>query len=272
MRTLLVLFLFSQAVFASTEAPTVYGEDDRQEVVDVDIVDLSRGVVVALPAQFTWQLPVVNAPTLEARFRVCGSERFASQPSIGSCTGIHVGDGLVLTPAHCVHDAPSCERFRWAFNYRTDVVGDTAGTFAMNDVFRCERVVLTDKKNDLTLLKLEAAAKRQPRMAVRFDAPHTPRIFAIGSPLGLPLKFSGMGRLTADNSAALDVFTGNSGSPILNEQRQVIGLLIGGHEDFSVTERGCRESVVLEESQHEETIFPLSALPVQFKKSIRRAQ
>jgi hypothetical protein len=58
----------------------------------------------------------------------------------------------------------------------------------------------------------------------------------------------------------------------MNEQRQVIGLLLGGHEDFSVTERGCRESVVLEESRHEEKIFPLASLPAQFKKQIRRAQ
>ena len=272
MRFFIVLLLISQSVFASFEAATIYGEDDRAEVADVDIVGLSLGVVVALPTQFTWQLPIVNAPTLEKRFKVCSSERFASQPSIGSCTGIHVGDGLVLTPAHCVQDELSCEKFSWAFNYRTDVIGENAGQLAMSDVFKCEKIVLTDKKNDLTLLKLEKAAKSYPQVPLRFNAPPTERIFAIGSPLGLPLKFSGMGHLSSDNTASLDVFTGNSGSPIMNEERQVIGLLLGGHEDFSVTERGCRESFVLEESQHEETIFPLTSLPPQFKKYIRRAQ
>jgi S1-C subfamily serine protease len=268
----MVLLLISQSVFASLEDATIYGQDDRQEVVDVDLIDLSRGVVVALPSQYTWQLPLVNAPTLEARFRVCRHERFSFQPSIGACTGIHVGDGLVLTAAHCVRDELSCEKFSWAFNYRTDVIGESAGALSINDVFKCEKIVLTDKKNDLTLLKLEKAAKRYPHMPLRFNAPRTERIFAIGSPLGLPLKFSGMGRLTAAHTASLDVFTGNSGSPILNEQRQVIGLLLGGHEDFSVTERGCRESFVLEESRNEETIFPLSTLPARFKKYIRRAQ
>jgi S1-C subfamily serine protease len=271
-RFILVVLLISQSALASFEAATIYGEDDRQEVADVDLVGLSLGVVVALPAQFTWQLPLVNAPTLEKRFKVCSDERFASQPSIGSCTGIHVGDGLVLTPAHCVHDKLSCEKFSWAFNYRTDVLGARAGALSLNDVFRCEKVVLTDKKNDVTLLKLETAARRYPRLPLRFNAPPTERIFAIGSPLGLPLKFSGMGRLTSAHTASLDVFTGNSGSPIMNEQRQVIGVLLGGHQDFSVTERGCRASFVLEESQHEDRIFPLTSLPAQFKKHIRRAQ
>ena len=272
MRFFLVLLLISQSVFASFEAATIYGDDDRADVADVDIVDLSLGVVVALPTQFTWQLPLVHAPTLERRFKVCSDERFASQPSIGSCTGMHVGDGLVLTPAHCVRDQLSCEKFSWAFNYRTDVIGERAGALSINDVFKCEKIVLTDKKNDLTLLKLEKAARSYPHMPLRFNAPRTERIFAIGSPLGLPLKFSGMGQLTSDHTASLDVFTGNSGSPILNEDRQVIGLLLGGHEDFSVTERGCRKSFVLEESRHEETIFPLASLPTSFKKYIRRAQ
>lgn len=272
MRFFILSFFISVSAFASFEAATIYGEDDREEIVDADLVELSRGVVVAIPSQFTWQLPIVAAPTLEKRFRVCSEERFSSQPSVGSCTGLHVGDGLVLTAAHCVRDEFTCEKFSWAFNYRTDVIGDEAGELKMQDVFKCEKILATDRVRDITLLKLEKAAKRKPRMTINFKAPLTERIFAIGSPLGVPLKFSGMGRLTANNTASLDTFTGNSGSPVMNEKLQPIGLLLGGHEDFFLTERGCRESFVLEESQNEERIFPLNSLPASFKKLIRRAQ
>lgn len=272
MRFFILSLFISVSALASFEAATIYGEDGREEVVDADLVELSLGVVVAIPSQFTWQLPVVAAPTLEKRFRVCGEERFSSQPSIGSCTGIHVGDGLVLTAAHCVRDELSCEKFSWAFNYRTDVVGEAGGNLEMKDIFKCEKILATDSERDITLLKLEKTAKRKPRTNINFKASLTERIFAIGSPLGVPLKFSGMGRLTAKNTAALDTFTGNSGSPVMNEKLQPIGLLLGGHEDFFLTERGCRESFVLEESQNEERILPLNSLPASFKKLIRRAQ
>lgn len=268
----MLLLLISQSVFASFEAATIYGEDDREEVVDADLVDLSKGVVVALPTQFTWQLPLVAAPSLEKRFKVCRSDRYAGQPSIGSCTGVHVGEGLVLTAAHCVSSEISCEKFRWAFNYRTDVLGERAGTLELQDVFSCKKIIATDKERDLTLVQLEKSAKRMPHLPVNFSARSSERVFAIGAPLGLPLKFSGMGTLASDGTASLDVFTGNSGSPIFNEQQQMIGLLLGGHDDFTVTADGCRESYVLDETAHEEQMFKLSKLPATFKKHIRRAQ
>lgn len=272
MRFFILLLLISQSALASFEAATIYGEDDREEVADADLVDLSLGVVVALPTQFTWQLPIVAAPSLEKRFKVCRSDRYASQPSIGSCTGVHLGKGLVLTAAHCVSNELSCEKFSWAFNYRTDVMGEQAGTLELQDIFKCQKIIATDINRDITLLQLEKTAKKKPSLSVGFKTQDSERIFAIGSPLGLPLKFSGMGTLASDGSAALDVFTGNSGSPIFNEEKQMIGMLQGGHQDFSVTEQGCRESFVLEDTEHKEQMFKLSNLPVSFKKHIRRAQ
>ncbi|MBY0516527.1 MAG: serine protease [Bacteriovoracaceae bacterium] len=257
-------------------AATIYGKDDREEVSTVNLTELSQGTVVALRAQFSWQLPSVAAPSVSYRFKVCSSDRFAEQPSIGSCTGIHLGDGVVLTAAHCVKNALDCESYKWAFNYRSDVVGETSGILKIPDAYSCDKILVTDETKDITLLRLTHSARSLPGTKVKFTNPVTNKVFAIGSPLGMPLKFSGMGDVTkVDDSLAeanLDTFHGNSGSPVFNENQQLIGLLLSGGDDFKMNSQGCRESLVVSEKKHDEQFLILNSLPAPFKNYIRRAQ
>lgn len=254
---------------------SIYGLDDRQEVADAGLLTQSQAVVVAIPTQFTWKLPLVTPRSVMERFKVCPFDRFAAQPSVGSCTGMHVGDGIILTAGHCVKNNLDCEKFQWAFNYRSDVVGETTQDFELNQIFRCEKIIERDPARDLVLIQVNKGAKKLTAMKIDFNAGVTREVYALGSPLGMPLKFSGIAELKnveGDHGmASLDVFHGNSGSPVMNKYHQPIGMLISGGEDFSPTNEGCRESLVYDESEGHETIFMLHSLPANFKKLIRRA-
>ena len=56
----------------------------------------------------------------------------------------------------------------------------------------------------------------------------------IGYPLGTPAKLAKGGRVLVDDSnkqqftTTLDAFEGNSGSPVLNNRNQVVGILVSG--------------------------------------------
>jgi V8-like Glu-specific endopeptidase len=59
-------------------------------------------------------------------------------------------------------------------------------------------------------------------------------VFTIGYPFGTPAKVSPNARVSISNPAkqsyltTLDVFEGNSGSPVFNLKNEVVGILIAG--------------------------------------------
>jgi hypothetical protein len=277
----ILLFLLSFSSFAASinnmVPATIYGTDDREEVVFTDHLDRSRPVAVALHNRFSWQLPKVKSASLKERLRVCPDDRFADQPSIAVCTGVHIGGGVILTARHCMKTALDCERYRWAFNYRTDVVGDKSGEFNLENTYRCEKILLSDEKLDLSLVQLEKTASTEATQKLTASAPVTTHIYALGSPVGLPLKYSGLGLSKEGEEhfilASLDVFQGNSGSPIFNDRDEMLGVLIAGEKDFTVNaQNNCRETLVVDESRQEEKVILLRALTEEFWRHIADAQ
>jgi len=125
-----------------------------------------------------------------------------------------VGDRLVVTAWHVVHDARTVVA-RFSDRQRVKVIG----------------VVDKDEKLDLALLALEGEPR--PRLKLGAGAPRIgSRIFIMGSPRGLDFSI-GEGLLsqvrTIDGvplyQISCPISPGDSGSPVLNERGEVLGVV-----------------------------------------------
>ena len=92
----------------------------------------------------------------------------------------------------------------------------------------------------------------------------------IGHPSGLPQKIADGGRVKSLLEegeyfvSSLDVFAGSSGSPVISlESYQVVGMLVGGEQDYWLTDGGCytvKQCAGNGEDCSGELIFNLSSL------------
>ncbi|HLP44779.1 MAG TPA: trypsin-like peptidase domain-containing protein, partial [Candidatus Kapabacteria bacterium] len=74
-------------------------------------------------------------------------------------------------------------------------------------------------------------------------------IHVLGHPVGLPLKYAS-GETVSDNSdksyftANLNIYSGNSGSPVFNsDKHEVIGLVVRGYDQYFSLEKDCWVSI-----------------------------
>lgn len=268
-----LISLATSAQDAPFFSETIYDTDDRLNVSELQNPTLAAAVVVAISHRYARLNPLITPPTLEARYRTCRDVAFAQEPSIGDCTGVHVGGGIVLTAQHCVKNNYDCEKLSWAFDYTLDSL--SGSTLGFTNLYQCEAIVAQDEALDVTLIKLKQAP-RLPKQKIDLRLGGAEQVFAIGSPLGLPLKHSGVGPAVAESSthlrAAIDVFQGSSGSPIFNLNEQMIGLLVSGGRDFESDPSGCRRNFVTRAEDPQERVVLLRALPENMKKIIQRAQ
>lgn len=272
-----LLLIFIPFISWAQEAPfyseTIYGSDDRVNISELSDPALASGIVVGIAHRFARQNPSITPMTLQERYRVCAGVPFSGEPAIGDCTGIHVGGGIVLTAQHCVPNNYGCEKLSWAFNY-TDQYA-SAPLIELPDLYQCEKILASNSTLDAVLIKLKDA-KNLPKQTIDFRLGGAETVFAIGSPLGLPLKHSGTGPAIQESSthllAVIDVFRGNSGSPIFNTENQLIGMLTSGGEDFMRDESLCLRNFVASPQEPQESILLLRSLPQNMKKIIQRAQ
>jgi S1-C subfamily serine protease len=158
------------------------------------------------------------------QYLVLGVRAAASPPPppdhrLGGCFSVG-GDGLVLTAAHVVGEAERV-RVRW-----------TDGTTLH------ARVVERNSARDVALLRVKDDDREGLALASPEDVRLGDRVFTIGFPamrlLGPEPKFA-EGALSGEMQSAggrllitsVPIQSGNSGSPLVNEAGEAVGLLIG---------------------------------------------
>jgi serine protease Do len=125
-----------------------------------------------------------------------------------------VGDGLLLTAWHVVHDARRVEA-RFSDNQRVTVVG----------------LVDKNEKLDLALLKLESAPRSRISLASA-DPRIGSRVYLLGSPRGLDFSIS-EGLISQIRTLegvryyqlSCPISPGDSGGPVLNSRGEAIGVV-----------------------------------------------
>lgn len=185
---------------------------------------------------------------------MCLSEKFRNQYTLGNCTGFIVGEKTLVTAGHCMFSDADCESYKWVFNFE-----DTTEEIKSNDVYSCKRILeqefeYSDKQiRDFAVIELDRPVKGvKPLKFRKFGRPLLGTdLVVIGHPMGLPMKTADGAQVAFLNDkerenpmlslklrknyleSNLDVYGGNSGSPVFNKRTgKVEGILIQGHDDF----------------------------------------
>ncbi len=176
---------------------------------------------------------------------LCEGERFASQVAAASCSATLVDRDLILTAGHCVDNLTQCYSRVYVFGYHQQADGNLA-PITEDQVYECRRMVRRrDLRSglDYQFIQLDrpVAPPYYPASVNKLDIPlvEGSTLAVLGYPSGLPLKIAAGGPVLDDGApqlinfeAALDTFSGNSGSGIYNANDELVGILNRGQDDY----------------------------------------
>lgn len=246
---LITKILFS--IFLSFQASAaLHGDDDRvyiQKHSDAKLRELAKAVAGMFkinPEQSSpYQSPFV---TLQNKNDLCPTERFAEEISASKCSGVLVGEDLLLTAGHCIRTENDCKEFFWSFAFEKSPQDKNPLKFSSSEIYTCKKLE-AQEKNYLTHLdyalirldrKVEGVTPVRLRQSGQIEL--NSKLALIGHPAGLPKMIADNGEVTENNSTDyffrtnLDAFGGNSGAPVFNsESYELEGILIRGWTDFS---------------------------------------
>jgi hypothetical protein len=186
-----------------------------------------------------------------AVFNLCSQEPFRNQPiSAGRlCTGFLVKDDVIATAGHCA-DEKSVKELRIVFGFKMLGLSTPVTWILHENIYKGVKIIhrVCDPKGkgpDWELIKLDRKVKGHPvvklsEKSIYLDQP----VYILGHPCGLPLKYSSGAKVRVINgacfSADLNVYSGNSGSPVFDSNtHEVIGIVVRGDtQDFRWTGKG----------------------------------
>jgi hypothetical protein len=241
--------LLSLPALADFRPNVIYGEDQRidaHETRDPFLLSLAESSVALIPATSLQAGHdggfLARGPVYGESKNLCPEERFFRQQTPAFCSGVLVGEDLVLTAGHCLDSQKQCRETRFVFGFQTQEDGSYPGSIPAENVFHCAGIVRKDRA-DFALVRLDRPAPRRPASpasASRFSS----GLVAVGYPMGLPLKFAAGGEVRRRSKnileTNLDTFAGNSGSPVFNPMGELEGILVNGEEDLvKARGRGC---------------------------------
>jgi hypothetical protein len=179
------------------------------------------------------------------------NEPFRHQPiavgRLGTC--FLVKKNVIAAAAHCVTEE-SLPRLRFVFGYKMLDAYNAATQLPERNIYRGTRIIKRvynppPNMPDWALVELdrEVAYRSVVTMSEKELSPEQ-EIYVLGHPLGLPMKYGpgGIVKEIKDTyfSAALDVCSGNEGSPIFDSKtHKVVGVMAKDYSrDFRWTGKG----------------------------------
>lgn len=232
----------------------IFGADDRVPVYqDLRAQKISRSVAISILSSLREDVndQFIKIAAEPALANLCEGEKFRKDLSMQwSCTGFLVAPDILMTAGHCMVNTGEirneskgyCEIYSWLFDYV-----DTANTSADTNLVSKERLYSCKK---ILYAVMEESAPFRDFALVQLDRPVVGRspltlsktpvgsgmqnLSVIGFPFGTSAKLAKNGKVLKNNLdrqsflTSLDVFGGNSGSPVLDSKMEVIGILVGG--------------------------------------------
>ncbi len=185
-----------------------------------------------------------KAPTKAA---ICEKEPFENARNLGHCSGSLIEYDLLVTAKHCLEVVPDgCSGLAIVFDMTSHLPLKVSRPLGQSQLFTCKRVYQpTDPLSDLIMIRLDRPTNRSSlNFTETEDWLSIGELTVLGHPLGGDQKVASGGsfRKSFDNDqllAELDVFEGNSGSPVFSNDKEVRGILLGGEVDFQTDPTGC---------------------------------
>jgi hypothetical protein len=232
----------------------VYGVDDRKdwyEFPDASTRQLSESVAAIFfdfdVVDVTGESATLKTTKFGARHKLCPSERFFEQPCGAFGTGFLVASDLLVTAGHNVR-AGDLSFLRFVFGFRMLDATTSVTTIPQRDIHSVAEVVGRHEQadgSDWAIVKLRRSVDDRPVLNLRKDGriEDGADLSVMGYPSGLPIKFADSANVRDNRPEAfftcnLDVFGGNSGSPIFGSNGLVEGVLARGEADF-ISINGC---------------------------------
>jgi len=246
----------------ATAAAVINGADDRLEVYQYEPASdrelIERSVAALIWAhRIDYAAPTaLRAVSAERALGICPDERFAQQPAAAFCSAALIDADLVLTAGHCLGDSlqeanDRCARLLVTFGDYYSAPGKL-GIASADDIYACRRVAYhgysaSDRSfEDVAVLQLDrkVTAAREPLLLGSDRVRAGDALIAASHGAGLPLKVDAGGRVVETPPdvyyfvASTDSFEGGSGGPVFNEQLELVGYQVRGHQDWQA-DNGC---------------------------------
>ena len=181
-------------------------------------------------------------------YRVCPDEPYYSQPTVGFGTAFFIDNDKIITALHCFDDRKISDVYFVLGYVLSNIDGTISPEFDNHQVFKIKKVIRKFVEYDIVILQLDKSYNEFfPEIARNYEYSIKKPIYALGYPVGLPLKITTNASIKSkpDNLfiyTTLDTYHGNSGSPVFDkETNQIIGVLLEGGTDF-VNQGNCNRS------------------------------
>jgi hypothetical protein len=236
----------------------IWGKDDRMDFYEIREEQIKKNAnsvaAICLKKDLTDKnnrISLLRVKNYGTVFNLCSKEPFRNQP-IGAgrmCTGFLVKEGVIATAGHCA-DEKSVTELRIVFGFQMLNPYTSVTRIPQKNIYKGVKIIhrLCDPKGkgpDWELIKLDRKVEGHPPVKlsgkpIYLDQP----VYILGHPCGLPLKYTSGAQVRGINGACfaadLNVYSGNSGSPVFDSNtHEVIGIVVRGDtQDFRWTGKG----------------------------------
>ena len=227
----------------------IYGTDSRKESLEVEdarLREVARSSVALVDRGSLEKLNdytyASNGGELGERKNLCPSERYREQLTTAFCSGVLVEKNKILTAGHCMRNWASCSETQFVFNYERRSPHDKDPLIPAKNIYSCRRVlsiVADPSVEDYALVELDRDVEGITPQKLDFTATASAGevVYTFGYPSGISKKYArGVMKTPPRRNyirAALDVFGGNSGSPVYSQNtHKLIGIVTNGVVDY----------------------------------------